>query len=92
MLRENVAYDKMQRDSLTTGGWFRRLRDRRTSRHCFIFYSVRAGGGCGNSLPNVHPKKKKKIMHEIKPDKRNNMEKVKNGNVDTDDVAVTQSF
>lgn len=31
-------------------------------------------------------------MHEIKPDKRNNMEKVKNGNVDTDDVAVTQSF
>lgn len=42
--------------------------------------------------------KKKKIMHEIKPDKRNNitcmniLEKVKNGNVDTDDVAVTQSF
>lgn len=32
-----------------------RLVDRRTSRHCFIFYSVRAGGGCGNSFSDVHP-------------------------------------
>lgn len=49
------AYDRC-RESLTTGGWLRDLGNRRTSRHCFIFCSVRAGGGCGNSLPDIHPR------------------------------------
>lgn len=37
-----------------------RFGDRRTSRHCFIFYLVRAGGSCGNSLPDIYPKAKSK--------------------------------
>lgn len=44
-----------------------RLGDRRTSRHCFIFYSVRAGGSRGNSLPNVNPGKQNQDIKEIKP-------------------------
>ncbi len=79
-----------------------RLGDRRTSRHCFFFiYSVRAGGGCGNSLPNEHAKKARKTnkqnMHQIKPIERNEtrhvdiLETVKNGNADTDGAVVKQS-
>lgn len=38
-------------------------KDGRTSRHCFIFYSVRAGGSCCNSLSNVHPEKQNQYIH-----------------------------
>lgn len=39
-----------RKDSLTTGAWVKGLED---MRRCFIFYSVGAGGSCGDSLPNV---------------------------------------
>lgn len=56
--REMWAYNRCRGRQLDYRRMVERLGDRRTSRHCFIFYSVRASGGCGNSLPNVHPEAK----------------------------------
>lgn len=48
----------------TAGAQEERRGDRRTSRHCFMLYSVRAGGSCCNSLPNVDPGKEIEDIHE----------------------------